>query len=171
MIERRTPKTRDNWRSPYYIIEFAQEILEKIDLDPCASPAIKHHFATTNWTGYPDNGLNLQWYGNAFINPPYGSQIKHWINKSIEEHESPSPPNQILLLPCRPGSKWFDKITKAGKTFAVPDHRLHFDAEGPAPFPSMLILLTKAPRLDRRRLIFSFILNAKRQNWSLYRRT
>ena len=170
MIERRTPKTRDNWRSPDYIIEFAQEIFGRIHLDPCASPNVNHHFATTNWTGNPDDGLNLDWYGNAFINPPYGSQIKHWIDKSIEEHKSPSPPNQILLLPCRPGSKWFDKITKAGRTFAVPDDRLYFDAAGPAPFPSFLILLTKAPRLERERLIFSFIQGTKRQNWSLYRR-
>ena len=54
--------------------------LGNFDLDPCAPikrpwPVAKKHYTIE------DNGLMQDWEGRVFMNPPYGREMLHWLNK------------------------------------------------------------------------------------------
>ncbi len=64
----------DEWLTPPEILA----ALGEFDLDPCSPvnrpwPTAKHHF-TIN-----DNGLAQKWFGEVWLNPPYGREIAQWM--------------------------------------------------------------------------------------------
>ncbi len=66
----------DEWLTPPPIIK----PLGEFDLDPCSPinrpwPTAKNHFTVI------DNGLLKDWFGRVWLNPPYGKQLVHWLNK------------------------------------------------------------------------------------------
>jgi hypothetical protein len=71
------------WYTPPEILNSVYEVLSTITLDPC-SPVIPTVEAQTYYT-VEDNGLVLPWFGNVFMNPPYGRDIPQWVNKFIKE--------------------------------------------------------------------------------------
>lgn len=94
----------DNWITPAWIID-------KIgisDLDPSGyrhsdkgilvETARKYYFIE-------DDGLNKQWAGTVFLNPPY-SQNKLWMAK-MSEHN-----NGIVLIFARTETKFFQNYVK-----------------------------------------------------------
>ena len=65
---------KDEWLSPPEIVK----ALGPFDLDPCAPikrpwPTAKHHFTLE------DNGLNKDWFGRVWLNPPYGRETGKWL--------------------------------------------------------------------------------------------
>lgn len=54
--------------------------LGEFDLDPCSpiNPPFVH--AKTNYT-IEDNGLEKEWFGRVFCNPPYGKDLHFWLEK------------------------------------------------------------------------------------------
>lgn len=76
MNPKRSLKTKDEWLTPPELIRS----LGEFDLDPCSPinrpwPTAKNHFTII------DNGLLQQWFGRVWLNPPYGDQMIHWLNK------------------------------------------------------------------------------------------
>lgn len=69
------------WYTPQYIFDALQI---EFDLDPChpekkdKTPA-KHHYVLP----YND-GLKLQWFGNVWLNPPYGKALNDWMPKMMQ---------------------------------------------------------------------------------------
>lgn len=50
----------------------------------------------------PDDGLSMTWSGRVWLNPPYGSQLKTWIER-LSNHG-----NGIALVPSRTEvESWF----------------------------------------------------------------
>ena len=76
-------------------------------LDPCATPSnakcIKYYTKR-------DNGLSKDWSGErVFMNPPYGREIKHWIEKAYRESRKGAV--VVCLIPARTDtSYWHDWI-------------------------------------------------------------
>lgn len=64
------------WLTPPEI----KEPLGQFDLDPCAADPRPFDMATTNYTE-ADNGLIKPWFGNVWLNPPYGAEIEAWMEK------------------------------------------------------------------------------------------
>lgn len=72
----RNEKTTDIWLTPKYIVE----ALGPFDLDPCAPINAPYYHAPKIFTEI-DDGLKQKWIGRVFMNPPYGSETKHWLKK------------------------------------------------------------------------------------------
>ena len=66
-----------------------------------------------------DNGLEQEWSGNVWMNPPY-SQMTPWANK-FREHG-----NGIALLPVS-RSKWFWGMWESADALCIAPHDLKFD--------------------------------------------
>ena len=84
------------WLTPPPLIE----ALGEFDLDPCAPvnrpwDMAKHHY-TIN-----DNGLEKEWFGRVWLNPPYGTFTHYWIEKAAKHA------NCIALLFNRSDTKLF----------------------------------------------------------------
>ncbi|NIN21148.1 MAG: adenine methyltransferase, partial [Candidatus Aminicenantes bacterium] len=64
---------RLNWKTPKAVYQTLDAEFN-FDFDPCP-PNPKF------------NGLVCEWGQCNFVNPPYGREIKAWVNKGIEEHK------------------------------------------------------------------------------------
>lgn len=99
------------------------------DFDPCpANPEF--------------DGLNLDWNGNVYINPPYGKQVKIWLLKAIEQIEKKKVKLCVFLLPSYTDVKWFHEIVleKASEIRFIKG-RLKFGShKETAPFASLLAI-------------------------------
>jgi phage N-6-adenine-methyltransferase len=106
-----------------------------------------------NWT---IDGLTLNWakHGRVYVNPPYSNPMP-WVRKAIAEF-SKSECCIVLLLKHDSSTKWYSLLQEAGARFFMLQGRLTFDAPekiGPAPFPSILAILSSRdcesqPRLE-----------------------
>ena len=86
---------KDDYATPPEILE----ALGKFDLDPCASlPPRPWSTAKKMWT---EDGLNKQWKGRVWLNPPYGGQQKRWVAKLAEHGKG------TALVGMRPETEWF----------------------------------------------------------------
>jgi len=95
------------WYTPRYIFK---ALGISFDLDPCSPgqdivpwvPAQIHHT-------YLDDGLNTEWFGKVWMNPPYGMDTPKWMEK-LKEHN-----NGIALVFSRTDTQWFhDYVPTAG---------------------------------------------------------
>jgi phage N-6-adenine-methyltransferase len=72
---------KDIWQTPDEILS----MLGDIDLDPCAGELTD--IGDTNYR-YPDtDGLEEDWFGTVFVNPPF-SDKSSFLEKAVEEKES-----------------------------------------------------------------------------------
>lgn len=115
-------KNTDDWATPKYIYEQA---MAKGMHDPCPL-----HSET--------DGLATEWGKDNFVNPPY-SQLKTWVEKSIEEHKKGK--GITLLIPARTDTKAFKLLFDYGSKITFISGRLRFNEANTAPFPSMIVRL------------------------------
>lgn len=86
------------------------------------------------------DGLVMDWPDRTFVNPPY-SNPRPWVQKAIVESMKGN--RVVMLLKMDSSTQWFRELQEAGAHFAWLNTRLHHGAKYPAPFPSMLAILTK----------------------------
>jgi phage N-6-adenine-methyltransferase len=87
------------------------------------------------------NGLEQDWYGVCWMNPPYGREIGKWIKK-VKESAYCNGATVVCLLPARTDTRWFhDYIYKNEVEIRFHKGRLKFcDSKNSAPFPSMIVI-------------------------------
>ena|SRR5260221_9060647 len=66
------PQKSNEWYTPARYIEAAREVLGTIDLDPASCEIANRTVKATRYYTKQDNGLAQPWYGNVWLNPPYG---------------------------------------------------------------------------------------------------
>ena len=136
--------TDSEWYTPDKIIVPTISLLGEIDLDPCSNckdnpnvPA-KRHFTKD------DDGLNQEWQGTVYLNPPYGLGIKQWTEKLVYHYTQSDVSEAIALLPARTDTIWLSKLREFPRCFIR--GKLHFSgAPHSAPFPSIVIYLGQNP--------------------------
>lgn len=87
------------WYTPRWIFE---ALGIAFDLDPCSSgqDVVSWIPAQTHLT-IRDDGLTAKWFGNAWVNPPYGMDTPKWMWR-LANHG-----NGIALVFARTDTKWF----------------------------------------------------------------
>ena len=92
----------------------------------------------------PENEAKVIFYNRfghnperVFMNPPYGREIGHWIQKAYQETEA----QVVCLIPARTDTKyWHEFCMKANEIWFI-EGRLKFgDGCQPAPFPSSVVV-------------------------------
>ena len=126
-----------SWETP-------QDFFDKLDeefhftLDPCATPetAKCKKFYTKK-----DDGLIQDWEGEiVFCNPPYGSEIKHWVKKCYDESKKPNT-IVVMLIPARTDTIYFHQYIYHKAKIRFIKGRLKFsNSRNSAPFPSMIVI-------------------------------
>jgi hypothetical protein len=129
---------KDEWLTPPYVVE----ALGDFDLDPC-SPIVRPWDTAKNHFNINDDGLNKEWLGRVWCNPPYGDQAKLWLEKCAKHG------NCIALTFARTETKMFFESVwdKADAVFFIKG-RLKFyhvtgEEGGSAGAPSVLIAYGK----------------------------
>ena len=128
----------DEWYTTPDIIDAAIACMGRIDLDPCSNSHESPNVPASRHYTKEDDGLSLPWFGNVYVNPPYGTAIPLWVDKIISEYQSGNIERCVLLLPARTDTQWFRKMAEYPKCFMF--GRIKFNGhENSAPFPSMLV--------------------------------
>lgn len=121
----------DDWSTPKWLYDELDKRFH-FDMDPCPLRSL-------------NDGLNKDWVGSIFINPPY-SNIKSFLEKGIEELEKGNAKVCVFLLAARTDTKWFHTYLylKSNVEIIFIKGRLRFgDQKNSAPFPSMIVVIHK----------------------------
>lgn len=136
-IETMFSSASDEWATP-------QDFYDKLNgkfkftLDPCCSP---FNAKCDKYFTPKEDGLVQSWEGETvFMNPPYGRQIKFWIEKAFNESKEPGT-IVVALLPARTDTRWFHDYIYKKHEFDLLKGRLKFgNCKNSAPFPSMIVI-------------------------------
>ena len=113
----------DEWRTPKLLYEELNKEFHFND-DPCPPGG--------------NGGLDREWGGCCFVNPPY-SGIKDWVKKAYDEWQKGK--TIVLLIPSRTDTKyWHEYIMKASEIRFIKGRLKFNDGKGSAPFPSAIIV-------------------------------
>lgn len=89
-------ETKVEWLTPPDLVKK----LGEFDLDPCSPVNAPFLHAKHNYT-IEENGLNKEWFGRVYCNPPYGKHMELWMNK-LAQHG-----NGIALIFARTETRCF----------------------------------------------------------------
>ncbi|GAB0151060.1 DNA N-6-adenine-methyltransferase [Marinobacterium sp. BA1] len=108
---------KDEWLTPPEIIK----VLGPFDLDPC-SPADRRPWDTaTVHLGVEDNGLDWEWFGRVWLNPPYGREAAKWLERMADHG------NGIALVFARTETDMFFRhVWQRAHSILFIRGRLHF---------------------------------------------
>lgn len=88
----------DEWLTPPYILNE----LGEFDLDPCSpEPQLRPWSIAKQHYDVYDDGLNKDWFGRVFLNPPYGRESVKWLQKMTNHR------NGIALIFARTETDMF----------------------------------------------------------------
>ena len=113
----------NDWITPPYVLDWFNDLTEEplwFDLDPCIS-LYQFYKTANNSFNIQDDGLNKEWHGNVWCNPPYGKHTKHWIKKLVEHK------NGVALIFARTETKlWQDYIFPTADAVLFINRRIKF---------------------------------------------
>lgn len=106
------------WYTPRYIFD---ALGIQFDLDPCSpgKDVVPWVPATDCYTVEQD-GLMLPWYGNVWLNPPYGKNTPVWLER-LSLHGT-----GIALLFSRTDATWFHKHVSIADAICFVKGRIRF---------------------------------------------
>lgn len=84
------------------------------------------------------DGLNQEWLGVVWCNPPYGYKLGDWIKKGFESAQAGA--TVVFLLPVRTCNAWFHEYALCGEIRFVRKRLKFGGAKINAPFDSMVVI-------------------------------
>ena len=104
------------------------EVFEKLglefDLDPASPKGGVPWLPTKYYYTKEHNGLEKNWFGNVWLNPPYGRFTGSWLDKFIEHG------NGIALVFARTETIWFHKYALQADSLLFTKGRFKFAKNG-----------------------------------------
>lgn len=128
-----------DWSTPVHLFERLNKEF-RFTVDVCAT-AINTKCPT--FFSPEENGLNKIWTGTAWMNPPYGREIKHWVKKAFESSRADCV--CVCLLPVRSDTRWWHDYIMRSSEIRLLEKRLSFEgAKNKAPFPAAIVVFRPA---------------------------
>lgn len=113
-----------------------------IDLDPASCDVANETVQATQYYTKQDSGLEHDWYGNVWMNPPYSSDlIGKFVDKLVDE--LPNIKNAIVLVNNATDTSWFHKMARQCSAVCFVNKRVKFhmpDGKTGAPLQGQAIL-------------------------------
>lgn len=148
LLSAMTSSEHHDWATPPNFVKFVEDYFNiEFDLDAAAS--IENKKAPNCFT-IEDNSLFQNWFGNVWLNPPYGKNQSVWIEKCILESAKLATKRIYVLIPARTDTKVFHElIVPHAQNIYFIKSRINFsrgqENEGTALFPSMLVHFGSSP--------------------------
>jgi len=130
---------RMDWQTPENVLALVREFAGgQIALDPCTT--VDNPTGALRWLTPVEDGLSALWHGQglAFVNPPYGRELRSWARKMQGEGRFSS--RAIIgLVPARTDTVWWQAHITSASAICFWRGRIRFrGAPASAPFPSAL---------------------------------
>lgn len=133
----------NEWATPQdFYDKLNQEF--KFTLDPCATD--NNHKCKKYYT-LSNDGLKQSWADETvFCNPPYGRELKKWVEKCYRENLE-NGIMIVMLIPARTDTSYFHDFIYNKSEIRFVRGRLKFgDSKNSAPFPSMVVIFKSRRR-------------------------
>ena len=124
----------DLWATPQEFFD-KYNALYGFNLDVCAN---QDYAKCSNFFSIEDNGLEQEWRGSCWMNPPYGREIIHWMRKAYES--SLCGATVVCLVPARTDTKWWHEYAMKGDIEFIKGRLKFGNSKNYAPFPSAVIV-------------------------------
>lgn len=109
----------------------------RFDLDVCATPL---NAKCRRFFSREQDGLSQAWNGTCWCNPPYGREIKFWIEKACRDAQDGCC-TVVCLIPARTDTKWWHEFVSQASEVRFVRGRLKFGGHrNSAPFPSAVVV-------------------------------
>ena len=120
----------NEWYTPKSFTESAHEVMGGIDLDPASSEIANKTVNADKFHTIDDSGLDIEWTGNVWLNPPYAQPlITEFADKILSEIGNFN--QLIVLINNATETKWFQKIANKADCLCFPSSRIKFiDMDG-----------------------------------------
>ena len=117
--------SEDNeWYTPVEYLESAREVLGTINLDPASNEFANERVQAEMYYTEEDNGLEQEWYGSIWLNPPYSSDsVKPFAEKLINSKFDEA----IVLVNNATETEWFNLLISKASAIVFPKGRIQFD--------------------------------------------
>ena len=101
----------NEWFTPAKYIEAARQVMGEIDLDPGSCAKANEAVKATVYYDKEANGLEQEWRGRVWLNPPYGGLAPAFAHKLIDEYHAGRTTAAIILLNAdTTENKWFARL-------------------------------------------------------------
>jgi hypothetical protein len=117
----------NEWFTPADWIERARQALGEIDLDPASHAIAQKTVRAKTFFTAADNGLEQEWFGRVWLNPPYNrALLAPFVVKLVEEWSSGRVDQAILLTHNYTDTEWFHAAARTARAICFPRGRIHF---------------------------------------------
>ncbi|HEB09833.1 MAG TPA: hypothetical protein ENI06_01310 [Spirochaetales bacterium] len=120
----------DEWYTPLEYIEAAREVMGDIDLDPATSEFGQNRIKAKKHYTIENNGLDEEWQGRVWLNPPYSQpNIDIFIKKISKEYKAGNVKEAIILTHNHTDTGWFHRAARSASKICFTKGRINY--EGP----------------------------------------
>lgn len=117
----------NEWGTPSKYIESARKVMGTIDTDPASNDNAQKIVKAHNFYTEQNSGLDKIWYGNIWLNPPYGRGLaKPFMEKLFGHYCNTGHEGIALTNGVHDRTWWTDTIGKICTAICLPDHRIRF---------------------------------------------
>lgn len=117
----------NEWYTPPEFIESARTVLGTIDLDPASSVIANRTVQATHFYTSETNGLEANWFGNVWMNPPYsGDLVGKFINKLVYHYDNGDVKEAIVLVNNATETGWFEELVYRASAVTFPRGRIRY---------------------------------------------
>jgi phage N-6-adenine-methyltransferase len=117
----------NEWFTPSEFIELARTVLGAIDLDPASSVKAQKIIQAERFYTKKDNGLQQEWHGRIWLNPPYAQPlIADFVSKLCEERRAERVSAAILLTHNYTDTSWFHEVAALADAICFTRGRVKF---------------------------------------------
>lgn len=122
----------NEWYTPDKYLTLARKVLGEIDLDPASSAKAQLTVGAKAYFSTEQNGLNQEWHGRVWLNPPYAQPlIGQFVEKLVEERSADRVEAAIMLTHNYTDTAWFHKGCEIADAICFTRGRIKFvDAQG-----------------------------------------
>jgi hypothetical protein len=110
-----TSHVTEEWYTPPSFVELARLVMGGIDLDPASNATAQAWVQAARYYDERANGLNFDWHGRVWLNPPYGktngkSNQEVWSKRLEYEYTRGHVQAGVLLVNSTHGYKWYEQL-------------------------------------------------------------
>ena len=130
--EKKKPHVSNNsgeneWYTPSLIMDAVHSVFGTIDLDPASTEEANEVVQAKKIFTTQDNGLELDWAGKVFLNPPYSvNLLAPFIDKTVASVKAGQVEEAIVLVNNATETKWFSRLAEVADRFCFLKSRVKF---------------------------------------------
>lgn len=117
----------NEWYTPPEYTEAARTVMGSIDLDPASTEEANESVRAESILTEEDNGLEANWQGRVWMNPPYARPlIDAFCGKLAEDYSAGRVQEACVLVNNATETGWFHALAEVAAAICFPRHRVRF---------------------------------------------